>query len=1091
MIVIIAIFAMLFIGTSISKVNADDNYQFGTVYQYYLLDNRKSDTTTQADNQKVAKVLGKIGSGGISGSFSYDDMVTSAPNSATAKSFSSMMATYSTFHYFSTAVQGFNGTWPMLGRYLIYAILFIPALLLDILNMMVQALFSLFSSLNIISVLAEALTNQKFSSQMADALQINMSQVKTLNGILIILSLSVFLFGLFMMLRRGSNNLDQKYLHKTKGRLVNFLFLNVVIVLCATLLSSVNEKLDKVKAFDTGSNFASYLIDDRAWAYNYNFAPNGNNSSSSDISPSNKSYVDLAFNPYLDGKDDKGSKRIQDINSSSSFLNNGNSLFSNSALLLSFGASDTFSATDYINYKGTQDSENLLGGASGQSFGSYYSYANSMGKNLVDTDHTYNPSGSVASDNPASGPFSKSIDDYKNDKGNLTLSPSTTWRDRFIYGVKDSGSMDSYYGEEPGSEMINNHVGAGSQGNTISDQSMYFVLSTRFNETGGTFSIPSPGRGIKGKMAQYDSDRNSYYVVSMVGTPLITTFALLTKPLTVIVILLAMVMAIFSLGIVDMNLRPLSAYFKSLILGDPEYTEAFGVYAIGITGTALTIRVFPQLFQNLIDKVSSIVALSVPTITNQTPQTPQAALMLGGVSIIVGGLVSCVFALLFAKAPSFREKVIYLFTIIWEWAKTTGNRLELQANPYSQRLDSASKEAISNNPIHRALLKSNEAGESLDKTLKHAPKNLMNEVLPNRFSHNDKDSLKNNDNPEKVDPNNDTNKVLTPQQIKRRGRLDRINNDLQDIQNSPNSTNATVSDAVGAEDALNKFKAEPTQKNLDNAQDKLLALRQRMVDNNAPEEDIAKVDQALKELQDLGSENNLKVKPVKPIIDPNKDSKESPWKDDLKSDDNDLTGKKEPNKTENSNNDGKNGSKKDSNNSSNQKNNDKNDDSKGSDINDSRTNSNHQESNKRPRKTQRRPDRVKTIKTIENETERHIHEENKHNLNENNVNKNSETRSHIASTNQTTKNVDVNNVKTLNKRLVNTTQVKALNSSLGNSSNNPQIRRAMRTIRVSNNKDDLNKGINDLRKSIKDLRPSQKRSINKKRMINTLNNILK
>lgn len=1085
-VVIITIFAFMFIGATVSNAQADSNYQFGTAFQYYLLDNRKDEIKEGAETKKATKLMGKLGSGSVAGNFSYDDIVTSAPSgqSGTAKSFCSMLATYSTFGYFSNKIQGFEAIKPMIGRWFVLLILFVPAIVLDLLNLMVNSLITIFTKMNVIPLLANVITNQKFASSLADTLGLDMNQVQTLMQIFITVFLAVFIFGAVLMLKHGSGNLDQKFLHKTKGRLVTIIALPIVVVFSSMLLSDFNQGFTKL---DNDTSFAKYLVDDRSWAYNYNFAPDGRTASSSDITPSKRSYVDLSFDPYSP----KGVDRIQNINKDSSLIGSSNSsgdwknVFSNSALLLSYGAGDSFSATDYINYKGTKESEDLFGGGSGQSFGSYYSYAQSMGKKLVDTDNGYTGSG-ASSDKP-SGPFVKAIADYKNADGNLIMSPSTTWRDRYIYGVKDSGSMDAYYNEEPSSEMINNKVGAGSSGNTISDQSMFLLLSSIVNETGGKYSIDAPARGVYKEVQKFDSNRSDYYVVSMVGTPLISIVGLLTMPLITLIILVTIVTAVFSLGIIDMNLRPLSAFFKSYLFGDVEYLEAFLVYSAGIVGTQMTMIVFPSLFNKVIQGVSSLVVKGVPKAVGFTPESPQASLMYNGTTVLISGFIAIFLAFLYIKAPSFREKLLALFSFPWDWAKTTGERFELQANPYSQRISSVNKESARNNPINQALLKSNQAGERWDKALKQVPKNLADEVLPNRNKKENLKSQNDNNNPDVQNSNSnddgERNDILTPQEIARRGRFDRLNRDMQDIQNSPDSDNATVSDSIRAEDALNKFKAEPTQANLNSAQDKLLALRQRMIDNGAPKEDIAKVDQALNELQNLGDEKKLDTTPIKsaniPEHNTDEAEKPSPWKDGLKPDGKKSGESKDSNKQGDSTNKDNSDSSKDSN--------------KGKDLSD--------DSKVVSSKNSKKPVNTKTVKTIENETERHVHEHNENKLNENTTNRktlNQDTKNStlsnnhkINSTNERTENINQTNVHNLNKRIANTTQIRALSSSLGNSSNDSTVRNALRNIQESRNQNDLNKGVKDLKDSITGLRPSQKRSINKKKMVNTLNNIMK
>src|SRR5699024_5983649 len=130
----------------------------------------------------------------------------------------------------------------------------------------------------------------------------------------------------------------------------------------------------------------------------------------------------------------------------------------------------------------------------GESFGSYYDYANEMKEELVDVDNTYNPSNSIEKEEAPEGGYVEAIDDYKNDDDKLIGTPQTAWRDRFIYGAKSSGeNIDAYYGESPSIEQMENEVGKHEE-SAFSTQSMFLILSTMFNETGGKYSIDAPSR---------------------------------------------------------------------------------------------------------------------------------------------------------------------------------------------------------------------------------------------------------------------------------------------------------------------------------------------------------------------------------------------------------------------------------------------------------------------------------------------------------------------------------------------------------------------------------------------------------------------
>src|SRR5699024_6634788 len=118
-----------------------------------------------------------------------------------------------------------------------------------------------------------------------------------------------------------------------------------------------------------------------------------------DIDPTNEnSYVDLKYNPYTgDGKD-----RIKQINSKSSLSQSGGdgNIFPNTSMTLTYGISASFSATDFINYKGTEASQSFYGrdDGDGESFGSYYNYAEKNKSELIDVDQSYKPSGGAEKD---------------------------------------------------------------------------------------------------------------------------------------------------------------------------------------------------------------------------------------------------------------------------------------------------------------------------------------------------------------------------------------------------------------------------------------------------------------------------------------------------------------------------------------------------------------------------------------------------------------------------------------------------------------------------------------------------------------------
>jgi hypothetical protein len=688
---VVSTLLVVLIGFSVS--NAKAQYQAGTVYQYYLLGTKAGDVQSNAKDGKILH-MGSFGSGGVSGTFSYDDIVNSAgvgsdddktKNSDEAKEFSSIMATYSTFHYFSNRVEGFSSILPYIGRALSAIILLPEALILDILGTVVPLFVSLVAKLNVIRYLASMITNFGITSDLTKALGITKEQFQTGVNAFLSLALTAIIISIGMMFRRGGR-VDQRHYSKFKGRLFSIVAVPLVVGIGAQFIQDVMN-LTSASA-NKSAAFSRYLVDDRSWAYNFNFAPNGNDDKDGNIQGNSSSYVDLKFNPYTP----EGEKRIKQINENSSLVQKigGKYDFSNSALAISYVMSDAFSAQDYINYKGTQASQSLYGKADsslGGTFGSYYQYALDQQGTLGDIANSYNPSGGVKGTDRISdveGSYKSAIGDYAQDN-TLTVNPSIAWRDRFIYGVKTSGdNLDKYYGAKPSVEQMENGVGT-HNGSAFSDQSMYLILSTMFGETGGKYYIDAPARGVMQAKASFDSNRSTYYVVSMVGNPFFTMFGMVAKPLVQIIALIACIVAVLTMGLLDMNLRPLVAWLKAITLGDIEYSYALLVYSLGIGGTIISISIIPDLFVKVVDYIPQVISLSLDSV-GVSMQTPQASLAFHGLGLIFESIVGITMGVLFWKSEKFRSTLISLYTFCWSWARVTGENLERQASSTGQRI---------------------------------------------------------------------------------------------------------------------------------------------------------------------------------------------------------------------------------------------------------------------------------------------------------------------------------------------------------------------------------------------------------------------
>lgn len=1048
--------------------HASSNYVFSTVYQYYMLDNSANAMKDQGSEQKVAANMASLGSGGISGSFSYSDIVNSAPKDVSgsetiARKFVSMMATYSTFKYFSNKVQGFESIPSYLGRPLVM-IGFMPiALIMDIVNLLIPTLLKILAKLNIITFLGSMITNQPFATDMANALGISKGTFKQLTDALLSFAVGAILISLFFALRRGSGNIDQKHFNKFKGRLFSLVALPLAVGFGATLLNDIGDMTSKMPQLN--ATFSRYLVDDRSWAYNFNFAPSGNSTSSSDIGSNSKgSFVDLTFDPYTDA----GGKRIQAINDNSSLAGKG-TIFGNSSLLIAYGTSQSFSATDYINFQGSKESQNLLNGTGGTTYGSYYYYANSVfsDKKLLDVDNAYHASGGAMDKGSQEGPYQKAIDDYKTDD-KLNAAKSTAWRDRYIYGSKVSGALDKYYGEAPSQEQVQNSVG-GTKGSTVpSDQSMFLILSTIFDETGGRYYIPAPARGIKSLVGQFDSNRSDYYVVSMVGTPFFTLIGMLTQPLLVLTSLLALITALFSIGLVDMNVRPAKTFFKGLTLGDIEYSGAFTVYSIGIAGTIMLFMTMPGLLVTFMMAVSNLVVKGIPTLLQIKPSTPQTSLAYNGVPLLISGVVGVVFFILWLKSNKFRILINELFTWIWSWALATGERLERQAgglpamgakgeraklnnkNKLLEAMDKWNNGGISNVPTSRALPDPSKLPGSNNSDSSSDPNSFSGTNQPIQASaHKDEaDDDPNNPTPGAISVNKQ--KPKSAKDIKRRGQYDRIKQGLYKIQNDPHTDPKVVSDVLDAQNSVDEFRKHPTQQNFDDAQKHLALLKQHLVDNGAPKEQIDAVDSAMNELNNLGKSYNLKPR----TLDPNNSQVVKSNNSNKQANQANNDGKPRPN--------GQVPKKKDVNRS------------KSSDAKEVVT----QDRPNKPAQDDINPTiRRHTTKTAKNgQNVRRTGKKQAIDV----TDKETTVTNHVA----TKPDVHVNPT-----RVIKDTQLKGVMSSLGDASNSKQVRRALKQMRRATNPSEVKRSIRNLQKSVRTLDRKAKKTINKQKLINNLINI--
>lgn len=846
--VILAIIGLWGVGinTINNSANADSYYQFGTVYQYFMLYNKSDDVTKDAQKQKVAS-MGNFGSGGVSGTFSYNDIVNGVSGSKkdTAKKFSSMMATYSTFGYISNFIQGFESIPGSLMR-IVSLILLVPlGFVTDVIGAILPGLINLLAKFNVVVLLGSFFGNLSGVSALAEAIGISKDTMVKFMNTLISFNVAAILIALMITFKHGSSNIDQRGARKLKGRLMTWIGLPLVVFAGAYVINSITDLAKQETTLSEG--YARYMIDVRNWAYQFNFAPDGNNTNASGgiEMGKNGSFVDLSFNPYTT----KGGSRIKNINALSSLAGN-NAVLKNSTLALMYGTGQYFSASDYIAYVGSKAAEDSMAA------GSYYFIANTYSDHLADTKNAYEGNLAMKLDGgnyTADGPYKSAKDDYiKKDK--LITSPQIAWRDRFIYGSKTGGAkIDDYYGEAPSWEQVNNTVGTGESANGknygLSDQSMFLALSTIFNENGGRYYIDAPARGVMQAKSAFDSNRSQYYSVSMVGNPFFTIPGMMAEPLIEVIALITVVLAVFSIGLVEMNTKPFSAFVKGATLGDFEYPEAFLIYTVGIAGTVIMLVAVPKFLILALKAIGKTLMLPA----TKAAVTPQASLIAQGTPQLVSCLVSLIVAIMFWKVERFRNGLIDLYTLPWAWAKSSGERLERQANPGGMSMRREQSEMRDKNKLN-AFATTTSAANS--------------EKIRNRLVALAKSARKNN--PDEKDDQTGTPDIPTDtqatqtgqtmEQLQRKTNVSHATETLRDINNEDPKLSGLE---AKAEEDLQQYVDHPTKRNLKNAEHSLAELR----DNVAPE-DREKIDQAIQHLYgndkkgDVGPDNNAEPKPT-------------------------------------------------------------------------------------------------------------------------------------------------------------------------------------------------------------------------------------
>lgn len=851
-------------GCFLTHTSADEfsSYQFGSVYQYYMLDNRAEAIKSQAKSPTNDKVplVGQIGTGGIVGSFSYDDIVSSAPKDVKdakqmAKDFASMMATYSTFNYITNDIYGFDSVSTHAKRALVGLILFPSAILNDIFGLLYSGILAIVVKFNVFTFLSNIITHTKFASSLETALGMSAKDLETLSNSILGVFCIFFLISLVRVLYGLTRKNNYRATSRLKGQIITFIVLPLSVGLAGSMISMIPE-LTPNSMTQASTGFQRYFVDDRSWADNFNFAPRGSGSKNSDIHPSHhNSYVDLKFDPYTSD----GAERIKDINQYSSLMGNGSvvkgennklsksdlfSLFSDTSTLYVYASGKTFSASDYINYKGTQEAETQLlgGGNMAKTVGAYYNYANNMNSNntLLDVKNAYTGSGNKASSLSPDGPFKKSIKDYdigNDNKHKLNTSPSEAWRDRYIYGVKNFGDLGSYYGVNPSEEMLHTTVGAGESGNSLSDQTMFLALSTIFDETGGRYYIDAPARGISKYKPSFDSNRSKYYVVSMVGN-IASVIGMFAQPLIHLIVIWSIVAALLAIGLIDMNIRPLAAFVKAALTGQIEYLGMFLIYLAGFVGNIFCFTFMAGFIDKFFTAVSGTL-LATPLLVGWTPTNPYNSMSYNGLRIEIAAAFSIVTFLFFIKDKKFQSRFISLFTLVWEWAKNAADRLELQANPHG----------ISNHQLMRNKI------YNLDGHLKNMlPQKLQQNIEDNLFKHQKTHSKKYGSHNE---TGNLANTPTDPRIIERNGLISRMQNSIGEIGNEPYANKKVANAAQKSSNSMNNLQNNFNLKNLQESQQQLEQLRAQMQKDGYSKAAIKQIDDSIADLQRIGQEQGL------------------------------------------------------------------------------------------------------------------------------------------------------------------------------------------------------------------------------------------
>lgn len=688
--------------TTVNRAAADgnSNTELSQVYQYFLLSNSsgtdgatastdESGTASGGDtssDKATKKLAGLLGNGGNQGTFSYKQIIDNADNPEAAKRFSALMATLSGYNYISVQSNGVEKILSIAGRGIFGLILLLVGVVMDLFNLFWNMIIKVIAEYNVFTMLANAWVSTNSGQKMLNAIGWSTADLKKIVSFLMGVFTVVIIWTFVMMLRRGADNLDQSAKKKLFGRLVGLIGVPVILIFVCMALQDV-EELSKQQLNGT-SDYADWMMDVQDWAYQSNFNVNKTVQIKAK-SDGDGTYVDTSFNPYT--ADHPASKIGQSLYKIG--LGASKSNFPNSVIAISYMRSETFDSRSYLGAIASSGNlTKMVNGTGKTGFGS--------DKNLYEFDQKTTSRGNTDADlaDVGGNPMGKAKTDYaeytsiKKNFKKARAGRMTTWEDRYIYGAKNTGALSAYYKEQPSGEQIYSDAGGGE--NQLSYESTFLALNTKFNDLGGTFSLDGPTYGAYATIAKYDSNRYAYYKYSMVGNPIFTYPAMVSSGIIKAMTGLLIIMALWSVGIVDMNVKPFRSWIKTISFGDVEYLMATLLRGVGVLGAIISITIVPDMINDLLQALNSVAASLFTGGTETTESSSILVSEMAGISSWLSFAFAIVGAVMIIKNVSgMRDKLIGFIVLPWQWADAKAQALEDQVSDkaIARGLDKAQK----------------------------------------------------------------------------------------------------------------------------------------------------------------------------------------------------------------------------------------------------------------------------------------------------------------------------------------------------------------------------------------------------------------